>query len=191
VVRLGGGVREWVWKGAKNQAASVELVISNPKGRPPGAVERRLKLAPPLRHLFAFRSDEQGFRVHDEQVENDKPYGGESEAYFYFRFREGTPILTALGGEERASDRAFFYFDRSILAQRRDPELYPALTYLAETYEKWRIYREWAFGRNTIFREPQRADMRNDRLEEDFANLGLFLSRGTSHKARAMIRSCS
>ena len=65
----------------------------------------------------------------------------------------------------------------SILAQRRDPELYPEITYLAETYEKFRIYREWAFGRNTIFRDPQRADMRNDRLEEDFSNLGLFLSR--------------
>jgi predicted ATPase len=65
----------------------------------------------------------------------------------------------------------------SILAQRRDPELYPEITYLAETYEKWRIYREWSFGRNTVFREPQRADMRNDRLEENFSNLGLFLSR--------------
>jgi predicted ATPase len=65
----------------------------------------------------------------------------------------------------------------SILAQRRDPELYPEITFLADTYEKWRIYREWGFGRNTVFREPQKADMRNDRLEEDFSNLGLFLSR--------------
>ena len=41
----------------------------------------------------------------------------------------------------------------------------------------YRIYREWAFGRNAVFREPQKADMRNDRLEEDFSNLGLFLNR--------------
>jgi len=65
----------------------------------------------------------------------------------------------------------------SILAQRRDPELYPEITYLADTYEKWRIYREWAFGRNAVFREPQKADVRNDRLEEDFSNLGMFLNR--------------
>ena len=65
----------------------------------------------------------------------------------------------------------------SILAQRRDPEQYPEITHLADSYEKGRIYREWAFGRNTVFREPQRADMRSDRLEEDFSNLGLFLSR--------------
>ena len=67
--------------------------------------------------------------------------------------------------------------DLSILAQRRDPETYPELSYLASSYEKIRIYREWAFGRNSIFREPQKADMRNDRLEEDFSNLGLFLNR--------------
>jgi predicted ATPase len=67
--------------------------------------------------------------------------------------------------------------DRSILAQLRDPESYPELNYVAEIYEKVRIYREWAFGRNAVFREPQKADMRNDRLEEDFSNLGLFLNR--------------
>jgi predicted ATPase len=66
--------------------------------------------------------------------------------------------------------------EASILSQRRDPDRYPELTYLADTYEKWRIYREWAFGRNTIFRDPQSTDMRSDRLEEDFSNLGLFLN---------------
>jgi hypothetical protein len=42
-------------------------------------------------------------------------------------------------------------------------------------YEKIRVYREWTSGRNTVFREPQKADMRNDRLEGDFSNLGLWL----------------
>jgi len=65
----------------------------------------------------------------------------------------------------------------SILSQRRDPERYPEITYLAEVYENLRIYREWSFGRNAIVRVPQPSDMRNDRLEEDFSNLGLVLSR--------------
>jgi predicted ATPase len=67
--------------------------------------------------------------------------------------------------------------DKSILAQRRDPDTYPELSFLASIYEKIRIYREWTFGRNAVFRIPQKADMRNDRLEEDFSNLGLFLNR--------------
>src|SRR5258706_2842276 len=78
----------------------------------------------------------------------------------------------------------------SILAQLREPDLYPEITYLASIYEKWPIYREWTFGRNTLFREPQRADMRNDRLEEDFSNLGLILSRfKRTPKAKAAIQS--
>jgi predicted ATPase len=64
----------------------------------------------------------------------------------------------------------------SILSQINDPEMYPELRYLTEVYEKIRIYREWAFGRKSEIRYPQKADMRNDHLEEDCANLGLFLN---------------
>jgi predicted ATPase len=168
VLRRGGGAQEWIWKGAKGDSASIELVVTNPKG------------TQPLRHLFAFSGDEQGFRLHDEQVENEAPYGNQTGAYFYYHFAHGHPVVnTVAEGEprERRLARESVDLELSILAQRRDPEQYPELTYLAETYERWRIYREWAFGRNTVFREPQKADMRNDRLEEDFSNLGLFLSR--------------
>jgi predicted ATPase len=178
VVRRGGGAKEWIWKGASGQPASVELVVNNPKGRQP------------LRHVFAFRVDEQGFRLHDERVENEKPYSNQDEAYFYYHFQDGHPVVNAvnpiLGGQPvvniaaqsgRKLAQETVNIELSILSQRRDPELYPEITYLADTYEKWRIYREWAFGRNTVFRDPQKADMRNDRLEEDFSNLGLFLSR--------------
>ncbi len=48
---------------------------------------------------------------------------------------------------------------------------------LSRVYQSIRLYREWSFGRNTVFRTPQRADQRNDRLESDFSNLGMVLSR--------------
>ena len=189
VLRRGGGVGEWIWKGAKGKPASVELVVSNPKG------------SQPLRHLLAFRADEQGFVLHDERVENQKAYPEQTAPDFYYRFQNGHPVVNTVVQEdadnalalkeshgkhpavspaarrERKLARETVNLEVSILAQRRDPELYPEITYLAEAYEKWRIYREWAFGRNTVFREPQKADMRSDRLEEDFSNLGMFLSR--------------
>jgi predicted ATPase len=165
VLRRGGGAQEWIWKGAKSQPASIELVVCNPKGNQP------------LRHLFAFRGDEHGFRLHDEQVENEAPYANQTGVYFYYHFLDGHPVVNTVAQGERKLARESVNLELSILAQRRDPEQYPEITYLAETYERWRIYREWAFGRNTVFREPQKADMRNDRLEEDFSNLGLFLSR--------------
>jgi predicted ATPase len=177
LLRHGGGAGEWVWKGRKSQPASVELVISNSNKQP-------------LRHNFAFRGDSHGFQFHDEKVENERPREDESEVYFYYRFQNGHPVVNTIEGGRRRLARESVNLDLSILSQRRDPELYPELTYLAEIYEKWRIYREWAFGRNTVFREPQKADMRNDRLEEDFSNLGLILSRlRTTPKAKRAIQT--
>jgi predicted ATPase len=165
VISDGGGISDWIWKGNPDEAASIEAIISNPRG------------SQLLRHLLTFRAENQAFHLVDERIENEKPYEGMQEPYFYYRFQQGRPVLKVKDGEERTLARESIESDLSILAQRRDPETYPALSYLAGAYEKIRIYREWAFGRNAVFRAPQRADMRNDRLEEDFSNLGLFLNR--------------
>jgi predicted ATPase len=178
VLYRGGSSREWIWKGASTQPAAVELIVANPKGKQP------------LRHLFAFLGEPAGFQIHNERIENQEPHG----TFFYY-FNRGKPLVwtanTVGEGDFKLRELAqeTLNLEQSILAQRRDPEAYPEITYLAETYEKVRIYREWTFGRNTVFREPQRADMRNDRLEEDFSNLGLFLSRlKRTPKAKAAIQ---
>jgi predicted ATPase len=163
-IRRGGGVREWIWKGMPKEAASLDIVVHNPHG------------TQPLRHVLAFREENQAFRLDDERIENAHPYAGRTDPYFFYRYQQGRPILN-IKEEERRLAREMVESDASILAQRRDPEAYPEVSYLASAYEKIRVYREWAFGRNTVFREPQKADMRNDRLEEDFSNLGLFLNR--------------
>jgi predicted ATPase len=177
VVRRGGGVTEWVWKGEKRRSASIDVGVNYPKGKQP------------LRHLLSFRGDEHGFQLEDERIENEEPSRGEREPYFYYRFQNGQPVVNTKGAtKERKLARETVNTELSILAQRRDPEQYPEIAHLAEVYEKVRIYREWAFGRNTVFREPQKADMRNDRLEEHFSNLGLFLSRlRRTPKAKAAI----
>jgi len=164
-VRRGGGAQDWIWKGEKGRPASVELVINNPYGNQP------------LSHIFAFSGNEQGFQLHDEQVKNERPDKGPNYEDFFYRFQDGNPEIKTTGQGERKLARDKMNLQYSILAQRRDPELYPEITYLADNYERLHIYREWVFGRNMIFREPQKADMRSDRLEEDFSNLGLFLSR--------------
>src|SRR5881396_3317679 len=55
VLRRGGGASEWIWKGEKDHPATLELLVNNPKGKQP------------LWHLFSFRSDQLGFRLHDER----------------------------------------------------------------------------------------------------------------------------
>ena len=165
VVRSGGGTGEWVWKGGKELSARLDFVIHNPQG------------SQSLRHVLSFRQDRMGFRIEDERIEDETAGQGEIDPHFYYRFSGGRPKIRVDPKTERSLPHETFDADRSILAQRRDPERYPELSLLAGVYEKIRIYREWAFGRNTVFRGPQKADMRNDRLEEDFSNIGLFLNR--------------
>ena len=70
---------------------------------------------------------------------------------------------------------------QSILAQRRDPTSYPELTFLAESLAQIRLYRDWNLGGSSVLRLPQRADMPEDFLLEDAANLGLVLNELSHH----------
>jgi len=166
VTRKGGGVSEWIWKGRPKDVASVAWAVSNPESEIP------------IRHVVVFRSDAQRFSLVDERVEDaiQLPWGGEIFSY-YHGLKEGQPMVAYNGGERILSESQIGRHDSSILAQLFDPSSYPELAWLARSYEKVRIYREWSFGRNAVFREPQKADMQNDVLEEDFSNIGLFLSR--------------
>ena len=166
VTRQGGGVVEWIWKGNPKKPASVEWVA------------RSHKTPKPLRHVVSFHSVGQAFALDDERVEEtEQRRAGEKDVVFFYRYQHGQPAVNTSTNGERNLARASIKSDSSILAQRRDPDIYPELAWLAQNYEKIRIYREWSFGRNAVFREPQKADMRNDVLEEDFSNLGLFLNR--------------
>lgn len=166
VTRKGGGVAEWIWKGNPKAPASIDWVIHYPKGKKP------------LRHAVAFHPVSQAFSLDDEAVEETEPRSAkEMDVLFYYRYQKGNPVVNTKKEGKRGLAKDTIEPDRSILAQRRDPDLYPELAWLAQNYERIRIYREWAFGRNAVFREPQKADMRNDFLEEDFSNLGLFLNR--------------
>lgn len=165
VIARGGGIGEWVWKGAPRGNATLEAVFANSSG------------SQPLRHVLAFRAEQQMFRLEDERIENERPYAGQTDPYFYYRYQNGRPVINTREKGERNLRRETVQPDLSILAQMRDPESYPEISFLSSVYERVRLYREWTFGRNTVFREPQKADLRNDRLEEDFSNLGLFLNR--------------
>ena len=149
-----------MWKGAPGKPAALEAIISGANGQA-------------LRHIMAFHSIAQSFVLEDERVEDEEPRSGHLKPSSYYEYQHGSPVIN----ENRRLVRDTFEVDRSILAQRRDPEIYPELTWLSQCYESMRIYREWSFGHTAVFREPQQSDMRNDVLEEDFSNLGLFLNR--------------
>jgi predicted ATPase len=164
-VREGGGVRDWLYKGAEGTpVARVDVVIDNPLG------------VQDLRYALAFTAAGQRFELVDERIENERPRTGQPQPYFYYRFNEGRPVLN-VKSEKRELKREDVDLERSILSQRKDPDQYPELTWLGQTLGKMQLYREWSFGRYTPPRLPQKADLPNEHLEPDCRNLGLVLNR--------------
>jgi predicted ATPase len=80
-------------------------------------------------------------------------------------------------GKSRQLSSAEQRADESILHQLRDPERFPEITFLADTYQDIRLFRDWRFGRTAPLRQAQSANKQNRFLEEDGSNLGLILNR--------------
>ena len=163
VLRKGGGAQEWIWKGNPDESASIATSMADTAGHL-------------LRHNIEFTVEQQAYKLRAESVwQKDKNLLGDFTQHTY-QYRDGWGSII-INGQLTSADVFTFDTSASVLAQRRDPEKYPEITYLAAQYGRIRIYREWSFGRNTVLRAPQPADMRTDRLEEDFSNLGLVLNR--------------
>lgn len=165
-IREGGGVQDWLWRGGKGSPiASLDVVVDYPKG------------PQKLRYSLSFTEVAQRFEITDEKVENEKPADkAHPQAYFYYHFNRGHPTLNVKGAK-RVLREEDVDLEKSILSQRRDPDQYPEITYLGQTLGKIRLYREWSFGRYTVPRLPQKADLPNGMLEPDASNLGLVLNR--------------
>lgn len=148
VLRRGGGAREWLWKGAADQVARLNWVLRDPKG------------SQPFCHVLAFQVVGQTFMLNEERVQSSQIAHGKEPTDVYFHFAQGKSIFRVANARRGVIDRVLvpgsLELDRSILAQRRDPDSYPELAKLASSYERIRIYREWTFGRNAIFCGPKK-----------------------------------
>ena len=165
-VRTGGGVTEWIWKGAPKSLARIEAIVENTGGNQP------------LRHVIEFRESGLRFTLEDERIENELAYEGQPRPYFFYQYRDGRPFIKVFGDEEeRPLQRDDIESDRSILSQRKDPELYPALNHLGRFYDGINLYGSWEFGRSATIRDSQSSGTRPTPLSEDLSNLGMFLNR--------------
>lgn len=162
-VSEGGGVQAWLFQGMKG-TASLEAVIEYPGG------------AVPLRYRLAFTERGQRFALAEERLEEARPRPGNDETTTYFGRDDGHLVID-VQGEQRRLRPEDVHPELSILAQRKDPDQYPELTWLGEAFRQIRIYREWSFGRRSVVRTAQRTDLPNDFLAEDTHNLGLVLNR--------------
>ncbi len=171
-IQTGGGIVEWLWKGSETApVAEIDVTVFYPQGRMP------------LRHRLAFTMVGQRAELVDEAIENERPsWAGEPEAYFYYRYQRGHPVLNmkadtqAEGRARRELRRQDLALDQSVLSQRKDPDQYPEVTYLGNEYAKIKFFREWNLGRNTAPRKPQPTDLPAEFLRDDAANIALVLN---------------
>jgi len=171
-IRDGGGATEWLWKGESGQTPAtldIELSTNTPTGRP-------------LRYRLEFTSVQSRVEVLDEAIEEVEPVHGKDDVLFYYRFQRGRPAINVRNakgtgtGRPRRLERETLLPDQSVLAQRKDPDLYPEITWVGQRFDAIQTFREWTFGRYAPLRQPQPANLPEDRLLPDARNLALVLN---------------
>ncbi|MEG4624621.1 AAA family ATPase [Microcoleus sp. w1-18aA5] len=172
-IRQGGGISDFLWKGGKGTpTAKIEAILDYP--------ERTM----PLRYQISFTAVGQRLEVVDEAIEDMAPRNSsESQPFFYYRYSDrGRPVINVIQDNEqqprtlRNLRREDIIPDQSILSQRKDPELYPELSYLGNKFADIGLYRNWQTGRDSVSRKAQQTDWPEHPLLEDGGNLGLVLN---------------
>ena len=175
-IRDGGGAAEWFWKGERSKkVARIEIETGDST-----TCLRTPNDGRALRYCLEFGTDNTRVEVLDEAIEETSPFPGHDDPYFYYRFQRGRPAINTRNrsgtGTTREIKRQDLDPDQSVLAQIRDPELYPELTWLGRQFGQIQMLRDWTFGRYTAPRQTQPADLPEDRLLPDCRNLALILN---------------
>jgi predicted ATPase len=176
-LREGGGVGEWLWKGDGGDGVATLDATLEGQAIPHG-----------LRYRLSLAAAGPRAEVTDEVIEEVRPRRDDApDLFFYYRFQSGHPVIqvrphqagppSEQGATTRRLDRQGLLPDESVLYQRRDPDLYPELTWLARQFGAIQSFRDWGFGRYHPLRQPQSAGLAYDRLAPDSANLALILNR--------------
>ena len=172
-IRSGGTAGEWLWKGnSPPEPAVIEAKI------------RKSKSYPELRYRLAFTEAQFRMELVEELLAGPRPTP-DALPYLYHYQQGRTATMRQFVSFEGASKRPYLTkkldlnslkMDQSIFSQRKDPELYPEIGWVASEFGRIQTFREWSFGRSAALRQPQRADLAADVLHPNILNLGLVLN---------------
>lgn len=166
-VRKGGGVMDWLWKGATESTASISFDFQNNFSRQYSEYD--------IKYLLDFTVVNNRFEITKEIIENTKPTPGSSRPYLYYSHDNFNTVIN-VAHEQRRLQREDIDPESSIFAQRKDPDTYPEITHLGKQLENIKIYREWHFGVDCVVRQSQPTDGDSSCLLEDCSNLALVLN---------------
>ncbi|HEX8317067.1 AAA family ATPase [Longimicrobium sp.] len=161
LLRSGGGVTEYIWKGDRNPDAAWIEVELRPYVR---------SSTSPL--VFGFFLTALGTRL---EIIHEYIYRQDGVREFLYKSGSGTGTLNSPLQEGRAEAVAEMKADKSILSQLRDPITYPEITYIGDRFSSIALFQDWNVARRSAARLPQPTDLPNDFLLPDGSNLGLIL----------------
>lgn len=175
VVREGGGFSEFLWKGSAktNRSMTIEVTTDDP-------FSEFLTIC----HRLEFGGATVGILMIGESITTGF-VGEEGDSSYIYSLRRGTAEIKAWDGRGyNLMKMTDLKINQSVLSQRRDPTVYPELTYLADQFAGIVLFQEWNFGRRTAARLPQPTDLPSDFLLTDASNLGLILHDITQTSAK-------
>jgi predicted ATPase len=162
-IREGGGIHEWIWKGPGGTlGAGLDAVVTYPDG------------PHPLYHELGFSGAQHPVSLDSELVVYFAA-AASGQPILYGRSGDRPPVFAEREGGELVA-RQFtgpLAPDQSVLSQRSDPQYFPELHYLAQTYGRIRLYRDWQLGRLSEPRRPQAVDLPSHSLLRDASNVAL------------------
>ncbi|GBE93128.1 AAA family ATPase [Nostoc cycadae] len=172
-IRYGGGIIDFLWKGAKNiPIAEIQVTLS-------------IGELPNLIYRLNFTGVNQNFHLIDEAIETEKINSDNSEVFSYYQFNNNGKTVSKfrekdeLGEEliyEEFWDSRILQINKSILSQLQDVRKYPEITNIGYGFSGICMYRDLPIGRNCQPRRPQQADFPVYPLMEDGSNIGLVLN---------------
>ena len=187
-IRQSGSILDWLWKGIEPHASGrIEVLTTPPSG------DNRLHYA------LELRQQQGNYVLKSESLKTEHPFPRHTSPYVYFDVIDGEGMLNVI--EEPATETAEEAFPaarrelrytsvtpgQTVLSQRRDPVMYPELTYLARGFQMIHFFRSWNFGRHSPARLAQPADLPSSYLAEDGSNLGLVVNALQLTRARHVI----
>jgi predicted ATPase len=166
----GGGVREWLYKGAEGiPVAEIEAIL-NYTGNAP------------LNYRLYFTMRSQALEIVNETLESQ---GSTLSNEFFYRNQRGLPTLNVKvdnpddTNSERIQlllDAERFNFNQSMLSQIKEPYHYPELYYVSSLFLAIHFYKLWNIQPYTPPRFPLKPDLPNSFLDENGYNLALALN---------------
>ena len=186
-VKRMGGISEWLWKGeGATGEAVVEAVVDVP--------QQEL----PLRHTLRIVENRGRFELSDEAIEYFREPADLDGKDLLYRFLRGVASLRENAGGNKSGGKfvpgrqfaaGSINPEESVLSQIRDPEAYPAISWLQRQYADIRLYRNWELGPDAGLRQSPRADQPNAFLTERGENLALLLSRLRGDSRQVFVKS--